>query len=91
MSEFILTYLAILLFSSIVVSIQGLDFETTVSTVLAMLSNTGAAFGITLSAGNFAAYSAGLKLYLCLLMYIGRLEIFTILVMFTRHFWNKKR
>ena len=91
MSEFLLTYLAILLISSIVVSIQGLDFDTTVSTVLAMLSNTGAAFGITLSAGNFAAYSAGLKLYLCLLMYIGRLEIFTILVMFTRHFWNKKR
>lgn len=91
MSEFILTYLAILLFSSIVVSLQGFDLETTIGTVLAMLSNTGAAFGVTLSAGNFAAYSSGLKLFLCLLMYTGRLELFTILVIFTRHFWNKSR
>lgn len=88
---FILAYLAIFLFSGLVVSIQGFDLETTLGTVLAMLSNTGAAFGLTASAGNFAAYSPLLKLYLCLLMYIGRLEIYTILMLFTRHFWNKTR
>ena len=88
---FILTYLAIFLFSGIVISLQGLDLETTLGTALAMLSNTGAAFGVTASAGNFAVYAPGLKLYLCLLMYIGRLEIYTILVLFTRHFWNKTR
>ena len=88
---FILTYLAIFLFSGIVISLQGLDLETTLGTALAMLSNTGAAFGITASAGNFAAYAPGLKLFLCLLMYVGRLEIYTILVLFTRHFWNRSR
>ena len=88
---FIMTYLAIFLFSGVVISLQGLDLETTLGTALAMLSNTGAAFGVTASAGNFAAYSPLLKLYLCLLMYIGRLEIYTILVLFTRHFWNKTR
>lgn len=90
-SGFIITYMAIFLFSIIVLSIQGLDIETTMGTVLAMLSNTGAAFGVATSAGNFAVYSLGLKLYLCLLMFIGRLEIFTILVMFTHHFWGKSR
>ena len=90
-SGFILTYLAIFLFSSIVLSIQGFDMESTMGTVLAMLSNTGAAFGVTASAGNFTAYAPLAKLFLCLLMYVGRLEIFTILVLFTRHFWNKTK
>ena len=88
---FILAYLAIFLFSGLVISLQGMDLETTLGTALAMLSNTGAAFGVTASAGNFAAYAPALKLYLCLLMYIGRLEIYTMLVLFTRHFWNRSR
>ncbi|MBQ0078997.1 MAG: hypothetical protein KBS66_03765 [Eubacterium sp.] len=90
-SGFIMTYLAIFLASSIILGIQGLDMETTMGTALAMLSNTGAAFGVSTAAGCFAVYSPGLKLFLCLLMFIGRLEIFTMLVMFTRQFWGKSR
>ncbi len=88
---FILMYMGLFLFSCLVLSLQNLDLETTISTAAAMLSNTGIAFGQVGAAGNYAAYSGGLKLYLSLLMIIGRLELFTIVILFTRSFWGKDR
>ena len=88
---FILTYMMIFLFSGFILSFQGLDMETTFTTALAMLSNTGAAFGEAASIGNFSIYHPLLKLYLSGLMIVGRLELFTIIVLFTRNFWGRDR
>lgn len=88
---FILTYMAIFLFSSFVLSLQGLDMETTITTALAMLSNTGAGFGEAGITGNYAMFHPALKLYLSVLMIVGRLELFTIIILFTRNFWGKDR
>lgn len=88
---FILTYMLIFLLSCFVLSFQGLDMETTMTTALAMISNTGAGFGVTASIGNFSVFHPLLKLYLSGLMIIGRLELFTIIILFTRNFWGKDR
>ena len=88
---FILTYLFIFLLSSFLLSLQGLDLETTMTATLAMLSNTGAAFGETASIGNFSLFHPCLKLYLSGLMIVGRLELFTIIILFTRNFWGRDR
>lgn len=88
---FILMYMAIFLLSSFVLSLQGLDMETTMTTALAMLSNTGAGFGVTASIGNFSIFHPALKLYLSALMIVGRLELFTIIILFTRNFWGRDR
>lgn len=88
---FILMYMLIFLMSSFILSFQGLDMESTMTAVLAMLSNTGAGFGVTASIGNFSVFHPLLKLYLCGLMIIGRLELFTIIVLFTRNFWGRDR
>jgi len=88
---FILMYMGIFLLSCFVLSLQGLDMESTMTAVLAMLSNTGAGFGLTASIGNFSIFHPMLKLYLCGLMIIGRLELFTIIVLFTRNFWGRDR
>lgn len=90
-SVFILMYMAIFLFSCLVLSLQNLDLETTISTAAAMLSNTGIAFGQVGSTGNYAVYGGALKLYLSLLMIIGRLELFTIIILFSRGFWGRDR
>lgn len=88
---FILTYILIFLLSSFILSFQGLDLETSISTALAMLSNTGTAFGTAAEAGNFAMFHPLLKLYLSALMIVGRLELFPVIVLFTRNFWGKDR
>lgn len=88
---FILTYMLIFLLSSFILSFQGLDFETTMTSALAMLSNTGSAFGETASLGNFSVFNPALKLFLSALMIVGRLELFTIIVLFTRNFWGRDR
>ena len=88
---FMLTYFLVFLVSSFILSFQGLDLETTISAALAMLSNTGTAFGETAAAGNYSMFHPVLKLYLSALMIVGRLELFPVIVLFTRNFWGKDR
>ena len=88
---FILLYMMIFLMSSLLMSFQGLDMETTITATLAMLSNTGAAFGEAAALGNFSMFHPLIKIYLSALMIIGRLELFTIIILFTRNFWGRDR
>ena len=90
-SSFICTYMVIFLVSSFILSFQGLDLESTITSALAMLSNTGSAFGETASLGNFSAFHPVLKVYLSGLMIIGRLELFTIIILFSKTFWGRDR
>ncbi len=90
-TTFVLTYMALFLFSSFIVSFQGFSLYTTLTSVLAMLSNTGSAFGETASLGNFSAFHPLLKLYMSGLMIVGRLELFTIIILFSRTFWGRNR
>ena len=90
-TSFIFTYLAIFVFSNFILSLQNLDFITTMSTTASMLSNTGCHLGVGYgTAYDFGMYSAPLKLYLSFLMIIGRLELFTIIVLLNPKFWNYK-
>ncbi len=88
---FIFTYLMVMLVSAFILSLQGLSLESTITTALGILSNTGACFGETALAGDFSAFHPLLKLYLCGLMVIGRLELFTIIVLFSKNFWGRNR
>lgn len=88
---FVLIYIGLFLFSCLVLSLQNLDLETTVGTAAAMLSNTGIAFGQAGATGNYSLFSAPLRLYLSLLMIVGRLEMFPIIILFTRSFWGRDR
>lgn len=90
-TTFILAYMLVFLISCFVLSFQGLDLETTATSALAMLSNTGCAFGETASLGNFSLFHPVLKLFLSFLMIVGRLELFTIIILFTRNFWGRDR
>ena len=86
---FLFTFIGLFLFSGLVLSLQGLDMETSFTSTLCMLSNTGASFGYGASMGNFAFFHPGLKIYLSILMIVGRLELFTIIILFTRNFWRR--
>ncbi|QIB69978.1 TrkH family potassium uptake protein [Aminipila butyrica] len=84
---FVLLYFILIVFGSILLSLQNLDMLTTLSTSLSMISNVGIGFGEAAS-GNFSIYCAPLKLVLCFLMIVGRLELFTVITLFMPSFWS---
>ena len=65
----------------------GADFLTAFSSVAAALNNLGPGLGSV--AENYASLTDPAKLALVAGMVLGRLEIFTILVLFTGMYWRK--
>lgn len=69
----------------------GLDIETSLSGAATAIANVGPGIGNTIGpAGNFSSLPDSAKWLLCLGMYLGRLEILTVLVIFTPAFWSDK-
>jgi trk system potassium uptake protein TrkH len=64
----------------------GLDFLSAVSAVTAAINNLGPGLGSV--AANYATVTDTGKLVLCVAMLLGRLEIFTLLILFTPTFWR---
>ena len=64
----------------------GLDFATAFSAVAASLNNLGPGLGDV--ASNYSGISDPAKWLLCFAMLLGRLEVFTLLVLFTPMFWR---
>lgn len=89
-SVHILLYFAIVMFASILLSLDNMDMETTLSAVMAAFTNCGTAFG-RMTTGNFSIFSDPLKFLLSLIMVTGRLEFYAILIMFSRTFWNSNK
>jgi len=66
--------------------VTGLDQTTAFSAVAACLNNLGPGLGAV--SENYGNISATAKSLLCLAMLLGRLEIFTLLVILTPSFWK---
>jgi trk system potassium uptake protein TrkH len=86
---YVLLYFSVLVVASILMSLMGLDLVTSVSTVISSLSNIGPGVGTIGPTENFAHIPGAGKWLLSFLMLAGRLEIYTVLVIFTRNFWIK--
>ena len=88
------TYLAaygvILVGSFLLISIDGLSMTTNVSAVAACFNNIGPGFDVVGPTCNFSVYSWFSKLVLIFDMLAGRLEIFPMLVLFSRSTWRHK-
>ena len=85
---FLLLYLLLTLVGSLVLSVMGIVFATAIGATATSLGNVGPAIGNVGPVDNFAWMPAAAKVWLGLLMIMGRLEIFTILVLFTPYFWK---
>ena len=84
-----LFYIFIAMASMLLISLDNFDGSTTVSSVLATLNNIGPGLGAVGPAASFAGLSDLSKAVLCLDMLAGRLEIFPILLLFTKTTWKK--
>jgi len=82
-------YIVIFFTALLVISVDNFDFTTNFSAVAATLNNIGPGFNLVGPMENFSLYSDFSKFVLTVAMLIGRLEIFPILVLFSKHTWRK--
>jgi len=86
---FVITFLAILLIETLILSATGLDIVTGFSASLTALTNTGPGVSALIGpTGNFASLPEIAKWSLAVTMLLGRLEIMTVLVLLTPLFWR---
>lgn len=86
-SGFVALYFTLIVAITVVLGIGGQDIVTALTSALATLGNIGPGFGRVGPVESYAFYSAPAKLLLTAAMMLGRLEIYTVLVLFTRRYW----
>lgn len=86
--SFIVLYLFIFMIGTLLVILTGLDVVTSATAVAASLGNIGPGLGSVGPMHNFFHMPHTSKLILSMLMIVGRVEIMTVLVLFTRTFWK---
>ena len=84
---FFAAYVALFAIMMLLLMFNGLDQVTAFSAVAATINNLGPGLGEV--SANYASLSDFNKLLLCFSMFLGRLEIFTLLVLFMPAFWRK--
>lgn len=87
---YFICYVAILMISVLLISLNNFDFATSFSGVLTTINNIGPGISAIGPIENFSVFSDFSKIIFCLDMLIGRLEIFPFLVLFTPNLWRKK-
>lgn len=73
---------------ALIISMMGMDFLTAIGASATCISNVGPGIGEVGPVNNFADVPAAAKWVLSFLMVLGRLELFTVLILFTPYFWK---
>lgn len=73
----------------LIVSLENIDFHSVFGAVTTCLNNVGPGFEIVEPVGNFSSLSDLSKIVLSLDMLLGRLEIFPMLILFSKQLWRK--
>jgi trk system potassium uptake protein TrkH len=79
----------IFIIASVILTLFGLDFMSAIGAAASSLGNIGPAIGSVSPIDNFSHLSIAAKWFCSFLMLIGRLELFTVLILFTPLFWRK--
>lgn len=82
-------YLVLLILTVFALQLMGLDFVSAIGTSVSAFGNTGPGLGVTGPAFTWAELPDLAKWLLCFDMLVGRLEIFTVIMLLTPMFWRK--
>jgi len=85
---FLVFYLGLFLIVALVLSFFDMDMVSALGASASALGNIGPAFGSVGPYDNYAHLADGAKWLLSFAMLLGRLEIFTVMVLFSRSFWR---
>ncbi len=87
-SSFFALFIFIFIISTMIVSLDGVDFESAASAVAATLGNVGPAFGFAGPLRSYSGFSNLSKIVMSICMLLGRLEIFTLMILFNPEIWK---
>ncbi|TRX53700.1 TrkH family potassium uptake protein [Fulvivirga sp. M361] len=86
---FVMIYLLVYVVGVFLISFTGVDFDTALGAVATSLGNIGPGLGQVGPVNNFSSITPFGKWLLATLMLLGRLELFTVLMLFNPNFWQK--
>ncbi len=86
---FFVLYMLSFIIGALVLGFLGLDFQSAIGGAASSLGNVGPAFGSLNPLSNFNGLPALGKWWCGFLMLLGRLELFTVLILLTPYFWKK--
>ena len=86
---FFLLFLGLFIISSFLLAAMGVDVVTSFAAVVACIGNIGPGLGAVGPTDNYAALPDMGKMLLYLCMILGRLEIYTVIILFVPEFWRK--
>lgn len=89
-NSFLALHLMIFLVSSILISLEGIDIISSVTSVAATLNNIGPGLGLVGPTSNYMAFSPWSKLLFSFLMLLGRLELYTIIALVVPKNWTRE-
>ncbi len=89
-TAFFTLYILIFILSTFTISLFGLDFITSISSVAATLNNVGPGLGAVGASEPYAYIPSQAKVILSFDMWVGRLELFTVLSLFIPSFWKER-
>jgi len=87
---FFIIYMLSFMVGALGFSILGLDFQSALGVSASSLGNVGPSIGDYGPMGTFSQMPALAKWWASFLMIVGRLELFTVLIVFTTYFWKKR-
>lgn len=86
---FVFFYIAIIVLAALCFCACGIGFDESIGVAVSMIGNVGVSIGQWGSSGCYAAFPPIAKWVATFVMLIGRLEIFTVLLLFSRALWKK--
>lgn len=86
---FFILYILLFVAGSVLLSLLGLDFLTAAGAVATCIGNVGPGIGAVGPVNNFADLPGLSKWILSFFMLVGRLELFTVLILFSPSFWKR--
>jgi trk system potassium uptake protein TrkH len=86
---FFITFILLFIVGVLVMSALGLDMPTSFGAVAATINNIGPGLGNVGPAVNYGHIPIVGKWVLSFLMLVGRLEVFTVIILFSPSFWQK--
>ena len=85
---FFLFFILAFIISALLLTFMGIDFETAVGAAASAMGNIGPGLNEFGPTDNYASMPVPGKWLLIICMLLGRLEIFTVIVLFSRTFWK---
>ena len=86
---FLIFYVFIIVITVVIFCASGVNFDESIGAAVSAIGNVGISIGQFGPAGTYAEFPVVAKWVMSFVMLIGRLEIFTVLLLFTRALWRK--